>query len=212
MSVRTLIAHKELSKLSEFLDQYPEAANEGLPYDEHNLTKEHPLHRICDGVFNGTYSDGEAVEIATVFLEHGAKVDGYALVEGKDTPLVAAASLHAEKVGLLYIDWGATIAHRSLHGGTALHWAAWTGQDKLVQRLIDKKAAIDQRCIEFESTPLLWAVHGYVFGVLHNRHNQIACVRLLLDAGADKNTPNKDGTRPIDMLDSQDLEMRQILS
>ncbi|GAB4025811.1 ankyrin repeat domain-containing protein [Spirosoma gilvum] len=211
LSVRTLIRHNELARLKELLTQYPELANEGLPYDEQNTTKAHPLHRICDGVCDGSYSDDEAVELATLFLDFGANVDGSGLVDGKDSPLTAAASLRAEKVGLLYIDRGATSQHAGCYRGTALHWAAWVGLDKLVQRLIEKKVAINQRCTAFDGTPLLWAVHGYVFGGEANRHHQIDCVRLLLAAGADKTIPNKEGVKPIDMLDAQELEMRQVL-
>ncbi|QMW00621.1 hypothetical protein [Spirosoma foliorum] len=107
MSLQKLIAEKYLDGIRQALDQNPDLANKGMPYDEHNTTKAHPLHRICDGVFNNTYSDEEAVEMASLLLEYGARVDGYKLVENQDTPLLAAASLHADKVGLLYIEKGA---------------------------------------------------------------------------------------------------------
>ncbi|MBD2753650.1 ankyrin repeat domain-containing protein [Spirosoma validum] len=176
------------------------------------MTKAHPLRRICDGVFNKTYSDEEAVEMANLLLDYSANVDGYGLVENQDTPLLAAASLHVEKLGILYVDKGATIDHRGANGATALHWAAWTGQDKLVQRLIEAGADVHQRCIAFRGTPLLWAVHGLKYGGSDNQHHQAECVRLLLEAGADKNIPNKEGTKAIKFLDEQDIEMRELLS
>ena len=40
-------------------------------------------------------SDEEAIEIAKIFLEYGANIDGDKAA-GKDTPLIAAASLHAK--------------------------------------------------------------------------------------------------------------------
>ncbi|MBD2701179.1 ankyrin repeat domain-containing protein [Spirosoma sp. BT702] len=212
MTLRNLIANKELGAIQQALEQNPELANEGIPYDDQNTANAHPLHRICDGVMSGTYSDEEAVEMAKIFLKYGANVNGDEQVDNRDTPLVAAASLHAEKVGILYIEKGAAINHPGCYGGIPLHWAAWTGRDKLVQRLIEAGAEINRRCIEFDSTPLLWAVHGFKFGGPENRHNQIECVRLLLAAGADKNTPNKEGTLPIRFLNEQDVELRQLLS
>ena len=209
--VRKLILDKDFAKLRELLSQHPELANEGLPYDEQNTVKAHPLHRICDGVCSGAYSDDEAVELATLFLDYGAHVDGNGLVDGQDSPLTAAASLRAEKVGLLYIDRGASIYHPGCYGGTALHWAAWVGSDGLVQRLINEQAAINQRCTQFKGTPLLWAVHGYVFGGLENRYHQIECVRLLLAAGADKTIPNADGATPAELLNEQDEELHHLL-
>ncbi|WP_420150824.1 ankyrin repeat domain-containing protein [Spirosoma sp.] len=212
MSLRKLIASQDIEGIRQALEQNPALANEGLPYDDHNTAKAHPLHRICDDVFSKIYSDDEAVELATLLLEHGANVDGYELVKNQDTPLLAAASLYAENVGILYANRGATINHPGCYGGTALHWAAWTGQDKLVKRLIEAGADIHRRCTTFEGTPLLWAVHGSKQGGPENSRNQIACVQLLLAAGADKNTPNKEGTPPIDFLDKEDNELRALLS
>ncbi len=137
--IKELINSVDLPGLRKLLAENPLLANEGIPFDDKNTTKAHPLHRICDGVFNGAYSDEEAVGIATVFIEYGANINGYELIEGKDTPLVAAASLHAEKTGIFYIENGADIHHPGCSGGTALHWAAWVGRDKLVKKLIEEK-------------------------------------------------------------------------
>ena len=193
------------------LNENPTLANQGLACDERNTIPAHPLHRICDAVFSGIYSQDEGVEIAKVFLQHGADVNGNELLENRDTPLIAAASLHAEKLGLLYIQFGANIHHRGTHGGTALHWAAWTGQDLLVKRLIAEKAAVNKRCIDFESTPLLWTVHGYKTSGKDNRFRRIQCAVRLIEAGADKTIPNKEGQQPIQFLDETDVELLQLL-
>jgi ankyrin repeat protein len=210
--MKTLMANKDYDGIRMALSQNPDLANAGIPYDEQNTTKAHPLHRICDGVFNNTYTDEEGVEMAKIFLEYGANIDGFEHKEGQDTPLIAAASLHAEKVVILYIEKGANIYYAGCHGGTALHWAAWVGRDKLVQRLIQEHAEINKRCIDFKGTPLLWAVHGYKFAGEQNKHHQVECARLLIAAGADKSIPNIEGTMAIGFLDEQDVELINLLS
>ena len=210
--MRALFQVKDLAGLRKALAENPELANQGIPYDEQNLTKAHPLHRICDGVFSGVYSDSEAVEIAKIFLEFGANVDGFPSRPGQDSPLVAAASLNADQVALLYIDRGADISHAGTHGGTALHWAAWCGRDILVAKLIQKHADINKKCEDFKSTPLLWAINGYKFNGGKNIHQQIQCVRLLLQAGADKTIPNTAGKTPRQLLDDADVELIALLT
>ena len=208
--VLELIRSVACDQLRTTLIQNPALANEPIPLPD-NPAKAHPLHRICDGVFEGIYSDKKAAGMARIFLESGAHVDGNITATLKDTPLVAAASLHADEVALLYIEHGANILHAGCHGGTALHWAAWCGRDRLVKRLIEKNAPINIRCVDFKGTPLLWAVHGYKFGGKENRHNQLSCVRMLLQAGADKNIPNGEGTHAIEFLGEEDADMKQLL-
>jgi len=214
--LRILINNKDLAGLRSLLNEQPHFANEGIPYDDANSTKAHPLHRICDGVFEKKYTDLEAVEMAKIFLEYGADPDGHRdggmLIEKKDTPLIAASSLSADKVGLLYIDHGANIHHAGCHGGTAVHWAAWCGRDVLVKRLIEQGADINKLCIDFRSTPLFWAIHGYKFGEGQNLHHQIECVRMLLEAGADRSIPNFEGYKPIQLLDEEDKELIELLT
>jgi ankyrin repeat protein len=211
-TMKTLIDNKDYQGIREALSENPLLANEGIPLDDKNTTKAHPLHRICDGVFANTYSDEEAVEMAKIFLEFGANVNGNELIEKRDTPLIAASSLHADKVGILYIEHGANIHHPGCHGGTALHWAAWCGRDILVKRLIQEKAEINRVCIDFRSTPLFWASHGLKYGGEMNRHHQVECIKMLLDAGADKTIPNFEGYTVFDMLDEEDIELKKLLA
>ena len=209
--LRSLLNSNDRIGLRSILSKHPQLVNEGIPYDDANPAKAHPLHRICDGVFENRYTDDEAVEVAKIFLEFGADVNGGELIEKKDTPLIAAASLGADKVGLLYIERGANIHHAGCHGGTALHWAAWCGRDILVKRLVAARAAINKLCIDFKSTPLFWAIHGYKFGKGQNRHRQIECARMLLDAGGDRSIPNFEGYKPYQLLDESETELRDLL-
>lgn len=209
--MKKLIENVDFEGIRLALSKNPALANEGIPFDEANMTKAHPLHRICDGVFAKQYTDEEAVEMAKLFLAFGANVDGYELIEKQDTPLIAAASLHADKVAILYIENGANVHHAGCSGGTALHWAAWCGRDALVSRLIEENAEINKLCIDYEATPLGWAVHGFKYGGEQNRKNQIECVRILIEAGADKNIPNGEGTSIFEMVDSDDVELMKLL-
>jgi uncharacterized protein len=152
--MKNLIETKNYAAIKQALSSNPSLANEGIPCDERNRTLAHPLHRICDAVFAKKITDDEAVEIAKIFLEFGANVDGNELVEKQDTPLVAAASLHADAVGCLYVDHGASVSHAGCHGGTALHWAAWCGRPMLVEKLIEAGSELNKICIDYKATPL----------------------------------------------------------
>lgn len=209
--MKELIENVDCDGLRSLLTRHPSLANEGIPHDSVNPTKAHPLHRICDGVFEKKYSEDDAVEMAKIFLDFGSNINGYGLKEEQDTPLIAAASLHAEKVGLLYIERGANIFHAGSQGGTALHWAAWCGREKLVDRLIMENAEINRLCIAFKSTPLFWAIHGLKYGGAQNKHNQFACAELLINAGADKNIPNVEGRLPVELLGDGDGDLMRLL-
>ncbi|MEO7310102.1 MAG: ankyrin repeat domain-containing protein [Chitinophagaceae bacterium] len=209
--MKKLIDNKDFEGIREALEKNPALANEGIPYDNINTSKAHPLHRICDGVFSKRFTDREAVQIAKIFLAHGARVNGDGLKEKKDTPLLAAASLNADQVAMLYIEYGADIHHAGCHGGTALHWAAWCGRDRLVERLVQEGATVNKLCIDFLSTPLFWAIHGFKSGDSQNLDQYLACAKILLKGGADKTIPNKGGKTAIDLLDDGDLELKRLL-
>jgi hypothetical protein len=210
--IKELIENKDFTGLRKALSQDRSLANREIPFDNNNPAKAHPLHRICDAVFQQKITEEEAIEIARIFLEFGANIDGNEVKEKQDTPLIAAASLHAEKLGLYYLQNGANIHHAGCLGGTALHWAAWCGRDQLVKELIDKGADINQRSGEYGASPLSWVVHGYKFGGETNRHHQIECARLLISAGADKNIVNAQGKMAVEYLNDEDVEFKRVLN
>lgn len=210
-TIRELIHKKDFEGLRNILSQNHNLANEGLPYDEANTIKAHPLHRICDGVFAGLYTDEDGVEMAKIFLEYGADINGGEMIVKKDTPLLAASSLNADKVAVFYIEQGADIQHSGCHGGTALHWAVWCGRPRVVERLLQANAELNKLCIDFKSTPLFWAVHGLKSGDKKDIRGHLECVRILLDAGGDKSIPNADGKTVYDLVEEEDLELKQLL-
>jgi len=185
-----LIVKNDLEGIRTALTANPQLANEGVALNINgkiNPAKGHPLHRICDAVFAYKITDRQAIEIAKIFLAAGANIDGFMAQNDSNTPLIAAASLHAEQLGLFYIEKGANIFYAAPgDGGTALHWAAFCGKDKLVEKLIEKGANINQPDTNYHSTPIGWAIHVLESGETNNLHNQVTCIKLLLKAGTEK--------------------------
>ena len=68
--------------------------------------------------------------MADALIEAGADLNFQKDGKG-DTPLIGAASLGAEDVGIRLLDAGANPLLRGLFGETALHWAAMLGKDHL---------------------------------------------------------------------------------
>lgn len=207
MNIRDLVFSANFEALNNILRTKPELANAEFSLPD-NPSIAHPLHRICDGVFFHYYSEDTGLELAKVFMNHGADVNVH-YVEGKDSPLTTACSLGCDQLALFYIQQGARIDHKGCHGGTALHWASWCGRDIIVQNLVNRNTDINQKCIDFKSTPLFWAIHGYKSGK-DNCHNQVNCARILLDHGADAFIPNFEGRLPVQLAEEHDKEILEL--
>jgi ankyrin repeat protein len=212
--VKKLIEKKDYNRLNKLLADNPKLANQGIsiPYDFTCRTKAHPLHRICDGVFVGKISDNEAIKLAKIFLDNGADIDGD---KAKDvgTPLLAAASLHAELVGIFYIENGADVHYTYKNNGeSALHWASFCGQDKLVDKLIKVNASIDKPDNTYNSTPLGWAIHSLQSNDIRNKHNQADCIKLLLTSGADTKKLDKEKNDYLLSLAKDEPDLQNLLS
>lgn len=208
MNIRDLVFSANLQALRTIVSAQPELANGEFSLPDNPAT-EHPLHRICDGVFSEYYSEDTGVELAKIFLRYGANVN-VDRMDGKDSPLTAACSLRCDQLALFYIQQGARIDHMGCHGGTALHWASWCGRDAVVENLVKLNPDINQRCIEFKSTPLYWAIHGYKFAGKDNRYHQVNCARILLDHGADPSIPNIEGYLPMQLIEEHDREWLEL--
>ena len=119
-------------------------------------------------------------------LDAGADLDFQRCREdGKkaDTPLIGAASLGAEDVGLRLLADGARPDLRGLFGETALHWAALLGEDRLVAELITG-SNINLRDEKYNSPPLGLAIHGWCDPPAGNHGRQRKVAVLLVAAGA----------------------------
>ena len=213
--LKSLIENKDYAGIRKLLANNPDLANEGItiPFDRNCTSKAHPLHRICDAVFAKKITDEEAIEIAKILLGSGADIDGTAIKENKDTTLLAAASLHAEKLGIFYIEKGANIHYADKNdGATALHWAAFCGRDQLVEKLIQEKAIIDQRDTSYNCTPLAWAIQSLLTGDTFNAFQQVSCIKLLLKAGADTDTLDIEKSQYLYSLTENDSELKKSIA
>jgi ankyrin repeat protein len=172
-----------------------ELADKTVVWELNQECQSDPLHFVSDCVAQGWISDDKAAALARVLLAHDANVDGS---NGRETPLLGATSLGAEKVANILIDSGADIHATSVFGAGPLHWAAYMGLPTTVDKLLQAGAALEARCTEFGATPLFWAVHGFGPRGPDNGKGQLAAARALIGAGAAIDTTNKGGLTAID--------------
>ena len=99
----------------------------------------------------------------------------------------------------------------SSDGGTALHWAAFCGRDKLVEKLIEAGANVNQLDTAYQSTPVGWATHELTSGESDNKHHQLTCVKLLLKAGADRSLLSNDSIKYLQDITKADPELKALL-
>ncbi len=187
---RKLIEAGDVDGLRAALGREPARANQTIRWYLNRGNESDPLHFVCDCVGNGWLANGREGEIAAMLIEHGAAIDGSA---GRGSPLIAAASLGAERVAAVLIEAGADAERTGLFGARALHWAAWAGEAGIVAQLLARKVDIEPRCSEFGATPLFWAVHGYGPHGPATKKAQVEAARLLIETGAAVETANKLG-------------------
>ena len=179
MDVKAAIDTGDSAALRRLLSEDSSRANELIRWGK-CLT--HPLHYVSDMLFGGTLQKGRDLPLVEALIQAGAdlnfKKDGKS-----ETPLIGAASLGAEDLGLRLLDAGARPDLRGLFGETALHWAAMLGEDRLVGRLIPD-SDLDLKDEKYSSPPLGWAIHGWSNPPAGNQGRQIEVVAQLVAAGA----------------------------
>ena len=181
MDMRTAIETGNAAALGRLLAEIPERANELIRWGADCRISTHPLHYVSDMLFNGVLETGKELPLVGALIQAGADIDFQS--RGKDTPLIGAASLGAEEVGLMLLDAGAKPNIRGGFGETALHWAALLGEDQLAGRLIES-ADLSLQDERYKSTPLGWAIHGWCGAPAGSRGRQHEVVVLLLASGA----------------------------
>ncbi len=186
MDVKTAIRDGDAAALARLLNEDAARANALIHWGKDDAIRTHPLHFVSDMIFEGALQEGKALPLIDALIEAGAdlnfqtwRADGKAI----DTPLIGAASLGAEEVGLRLIEAGARPDLRALFGETALHWAALFGEERLVAKLIPG-SDINLKDEKYDSPPIGWAIHGCYDppGRSYGKHREV--VSLLVRAGA----------------------------
>jgi uncharacterized protein len=99
MDVKTAIETSDVAALRRLVTDLPARADELIPWGKDCHIATHPLHYISDMLFENTLQKGKELPLLEVLIQAGADVDFQRNGEG-DTPLIGAASLGAEEVGL----------------------------------------------------------------------------------------------------------------
>ena len=143
-------------------------------------------------------------EILKLLLDAGANADS-PNPDGQ-TALLAVARTGNVAAAQLLIDRGATIDAKEKWGGqTALMWAAARRHPEMMKLLISKGANINasstnrdyQRHVTAEGRPKNLDTGGLTPLLYATRENCMACVKVLLEKGADINLPDPDGVSPL---------------
>jgi hypothetical protein len=182
MNIKAAIRKGDAATLRSLLAEDALHANALLRWGENRRNFTHPLHYVADMLFEGTLKRGSELPLIDALIDAGADLDFQRNGKG-DTPLIGAASLAAEDVGLRLIDAGANPRLLGIFGETALHWAALLGEVRLAQRLIPI-SDIDLQDEKYSSPPLGWAIHGSYDppGGTQGRQHEVAT--FLVAAGA----------------------------
>lgn len=182
MDIKTAIRNGDAEALRRLLSEDSSRANALIRWGVNDRVLTHPLHYVSDMLFEGELQKGKELPLVRALIQAGADLNFQRNGQG-DTPLIGAASLGAEDVGLTLLDAGAKPELRGLFGETALHWAALLGEDRLAERLI-VGADLNFKDEKYKSPPLGWAIHGWCGPPAGNRGRQRQVVALLVAAGA----------------------------
>jgi len=165
--------------LTRLLGQQPHLTNSPVLDGEQTV---HPIHALCERVFDGRLSEIQGLAFANALISEGADLDAVHPGNG-DSLLISAISLSCPAIAHRLLDKGANPDPRGVFGATALHWAAIMGLPDLVQRLIDHGVYIFLRDREYQGTPLGWAVQGRIDPPPGARGGHIECASVLMSAG-----------------------------
>jgi uncharacterized protein len=186
MDVKAAIQSGDAKALRCLLTEDKSRANALIRWGKDGCILTHPLHYVSDMLFKGTLKNGKELPVIEALIEAGADLDFQREHQDgnkSDTPLIGAASLAAEEVGLRLLDAGARPELRGLFGETALHWAAFLGEYRLAERLIES-SDVNLEDDKYHSSPLGWAVHGRYNPPTGNQGKQCEVATLLVSAGA----------------------------
>ena len=182
MDIKTAIETGDGLALRSLLTDDPSGANRLIKWGKKCEIRTHPLHYVSDMLFDGTLEPGKAVPLIDAIMSAGGDCNHQA--SNGETPLIGAASLAAEDVGLRLLDAGARPDLRGAIKETALHWSAHLGLARLSARLITEGSDVNLKDTRYNSSPLGWAIHGRFNSPPGSQGNHYDVVALLVAAGA----------------------------
>ena len=206
--LRILIERGDVEGVRAALQSDAALANQTIRWTLNQENETDPLHYVSDCVGNGWLTNGLEDKMVEVLLAFGAAING---TKQRESPLIGSVSLGAERVSKVLVEAGADLEATSIFGARALHWAAWLGTLSTVDLLVKRGAEIEPRCSEFGGTPLFWAVHGYGPNGPKEKRNQVGVAHLLIEAGAEIETRNRDGLSAIELSKNCDCRAMQEL-
>jgi hypothetical protein len=187
MNIKSAIESADSTALQRLLAEDPSRANALITWGDQSQINTHPLHYISDMLFEGKLEKGKELPFVHALISAGADLNFQRDGKG-DTPLIGAASLGAEDVGIALIDAGANPALLGIFSETALHWAALLGEERLAGSLIAASASelglLNLPDSKYKSRPLGWAIHGRQNPPKGDEGKQCEVAALLVKAGA----------------------------
>ena len=160
MSIAEAIKNGDTEWLEELLRETPSLANETIYWGLRDENGSRPLQYVCDMAFEDLLDEEKALPVAKCLISAGADINASHEKTG-DSPLIAAASLAQEDVGLHLLSEGADLTTKGLFKATALHWAAMLGLDRLTEMLILKGADVHLTDETHGANPMEWAIYGW---------------------------------------------------
>lgn len=142
------------------------------------LKRAGPLDRLLDALWCG--DDARADAILAIDPHLVERASGKALRQVAD-----AARNNSIAAVRAMLRRGFPVTALSQHGAMPLHWAAFHGNDGMLEDVLRHDPPINAQDRQFHGTPMGWLIHGALNpwrGIATARHGQ--CARLLLDAGA----------------------------
>src|SRR5580658_9950874 len=109
MDIKSAIQNGDVEVLRRLLRADVARANALIRWGKNDCILTHPLHYVSDMLFEGTLKKGKELPLIEALIEAGSDLDFQKEREdGKqsDTPLIGAASLAAEEVGLRLLETG----------------------------------------------------------------------------------------------------------
>ena len=113
VDVKTAIQNGEADALRRLLAEDSSRANALVRWGKNDCILTHPLHYVSDMLFENVLQRGKELPLIEALVQAGADLDFQRDGKG-DTPLIGAASLGAEEVGLKLTDAGARPELRGL--------------------------------------------------------------------------------------------------